>query len=266
MSVAEPISFPTSAGDQAHGFFYPPRNPHARPLPGERPPLIVMVHGGPTAAATPAFNPLVQFWTTRGLAVLDVNYRGSTGYGRAYRDRLRGQWGVYDVDDCLAGARALVASGRVDPDRLAIRGGSAGGFTVLAALTGHDLFHAGASLYGVSDLASLATDTHKFESHYLDGLIGPWPARADLYAARSPINHAARVACPVIFFQGLDDKVVPPDQTERFVAALREKQLPAELHTFAGEQHGFRRADTLRTVYAAELTFYGRVFGFTPAV
>jgi dipeptidyl aminopeptidase/acylaminoacyl peptidase len=265
VSLAEPISFPTSDGDRAHGFFYPPRNPRAQPLAGELPPLIVIVHGGPTAATTPAFNPLVQFWTTRGLAVLDVNYRGSTGYGRAYRDRLRGQWGVYDVDDCIAGARALVAAGRVDPQRLAIRGSSAGGFTVLAALTAPDsVFHAGASLYGVSDLAALARDTHKFESRYLDGLVGPWPARADIYAERSPINHTDRVRCPIIFFQGLDDKVVPPDQTERFVQALRAKNLPVEVHTFPGEQHGFRRADTLKTVYTAELAFYGRVFGFSP--
>ena len=266
VSRAEPVSFATSGNEEAHGFFYPPRNPLARPRPGELPPLIVTVHGGPTAAATPAFNPLVQFWTTRGLAVLDVNYRGSTGYGRAFRDRLRGQWGIYDVDDCIAGARALVAAGRVDPGRLAIRGSSAGGFTVLAALTAPDsVFHAGASLYGVSDLAALAKDTHKFESHYLDALVGPWPARADLYAARSPINHCDQVRCPVIFFQGLDDKVVPPDQTERFVAILRDKQLPVQMHTFAGEQHGFRRADTLKTVYAAELAFYGRVFGFSAA-
>jgi dipeptidyl aminopeptidase/acylaminoacyl peptidase len=265
VSRAEPISFASSAGDRAHGFFYPPRNPEAQPLPGELPPLIVIVHGGPTAATTPAFNPLVQFWTTRGLAVLDVNYRGSTGYGRAYRDRLRGQWGVYDVDDCIAGARALVAGGRVDPNRLAIRGSSAGGFTALAALTAPDaVFHAGASLYGVSDLAALVQDTHKFESHYLDALVGPWPERADLFTERSPINHADRVRCPIIFFQGLDDKVVPPDQTERFVQVLRDKQLPVEVHAFPGEQHGFRRADTLKTVYTAELGFYGRVFGFTP--
>jgi dipeptidyl aminopeptidase/acylaminoacyl peptidase len=265
VSVAEPISFATTAGDRAFGFFYPPLNPRAQARPGELPPLIVIVHGGPTAATTGAFNPLVQFWTTRGLAVLDVNYRGSTGYGRAYRDRLQGQWGVYDVDDCIAGARALVQAGRVDPNRLAIRGSSAGGFTVLAALTAPDSgFHAGASLYGVSDLAALAKDTHKFESRYLDQLVGPWPERADLYAERSPINHGDRVRCPIIFFQGLDDKIVPPDQTERFVEVLLHKQLPAEMHTFAGEQHGFRRADTLKNVYTAELAFYGRVFGFTP--
>jgi dipeptidyl aminopeptidase/acylaminoacyl peptidase len=266
VSVAEPITFATSAGDRAHGFFYPPTNPKAEPRAGERPPLVVVVHGGPTAAATPAFSPLVQFWTTRGLAVLDVNYRGSTGYGRAFRDRLRGQWGIFDVDDCIAGARALVEAGKVDPQRVAIRGSSAGGFTVLAALTCPDSgFHAGVSLYGVSDLAALAQDTHKFESHYLDALVGPWPARADLYAERSPINHGDRVRCPILFFQGLDDKVVPPDQTERFAQILREKNLAVEVHTFAGEQHGFRRAATLRTVYTAELDFYGRRFGFVPA-
>ncbi len=262
VSLAEPIRFATSAGDEAHGFFYPPHSPSAQAPSGTRPPLIVMSHGGPTAATSQAFNPLVQFWTTRGISVLDVNYRGSTGYGRAYRDRLLGQWGVFDVDDCVAGARALANEGRVDARRIAIRGSSAGGFTTLAALVSSDLFAAGASLYGVSDLAALASDTHKFEAHYLDGLVGPWPERSDLYRDRSPIHNADRLACPVIFFQGLDDKVVPPSQAERFVEVLREKGLPCELFTFAGEQHGFRRAETIATVIAAELDFYGRVLGF----
>jgi dipeptidyl aminopeptidase/acylaminoacyl peptidase len=262
VSRAEAISFPTTGGETAHGFFYAPCNPKAQPRPGELPPLIVVAHGGPTAAATPAFSPLVQFWTTRGLAVLDVNYRGSTGYGRAFRDRLRGQWGVFDVEDCIAGAQSLAKAGKVDGRRMAIRGSSAGGFTALAAVSKSDTFHAGASLYGVSDLKALANDTHKFESHYLESLVGPYPARADLYDERSPIKHAERLNCPVIFFQGADDRVVPPNQAEMMVAALAQRGIEAALHIFPGEQHGFRRADTLKTVYAEELTFYGHVFGF----
>jgi dipeptidyl aminopeptidase/acylaminoacyl peptidase len=261
ISLPEPISFATSAGDTAFGFHYPPRNPDVRPPPGEKPPLIVMVHGGPTAASVPAFNAAVQFWTTRGFAVLDVNYRGSTGYGRPYRDRLNGQWGVYDVDDCRAGARALCEAGRADPARVAIRGGSAGGYTVLAALVGSDLFAAGASHYGVSDLAALVRDTHKFESRYCDALIGSFEKHPELYRERSPLGQADRLRCPVIFFQGLDDKVVPPDQTERLVEALRHRGLSAEYHAFAGEQHGFRRADTIQKVLEAELAFYGKVLG-----
>jgi dipeptidyl aminopeptidase/acylaminoacyl peptidase len=265
VSRPEAISFPTSAQDTAFGFYYPPQNPQARPLPDERPPLLVMVHGGPTAASVPAFSATVQFWTTRGFAVLDVNYRGSTGYGRRYRDRLNGNWGVYDVEDCLAGAAALCESGRADPAKVAIRGGSAGGYTVLAAMVSTDRFRAGASHYGISDLAALVRDTHKFESHYCEALVAPLAERPEVYRERSPITHADHLRNPVIFFQGLDDKVVPPDQTERLVEALRRKGLPAEYHAFAGEQHGFRRADTLRQVLQAELAFYGRVFGFQPA-
>jgi dipeptidyl aminopeptidase/acylaminoacyl peptidase len=264
ISRAEPIRFPTSDGDTAHGFFYPPRNAVARPIPGERPPLLLLVHGGPTAATSAGYGPGVQFWTTRGFAVFDLNYRGSTGYGRRYRDRLQGQWGIYDVADCQAAVRALIAAGRVDPDRVAIRGSSAGGYTVLAALCADRTFHAGSSLYGISDLSALARDTHKFESRYCDGLVGPWPARADRYAERSPLTNADRLSCPVIFFQGLDDKVVPPAQTEVLVAALRQKGVPVEYHPFPGEQHGFRRAENIRTVYESELVFFGKVFGFEP--
>jgi dipeptidyl aminopeptidase/acylaminoacyl peptidase len=265
VSRAQPFHFPTSDGDTAHGFFYPPRNARARPIPGERPPLLLLVHGGPTAATSPGYSQAVQFWTTRGFAVFDVNYRGSTGHGRPYRDRLQGHWGVHDVQDCQAAVRALLAAGLVDPARVAIRGSSAGGYTVLAALcTGDGLFGAGSSLYGISDLSALARDTHKFESRYCDGLIGPWPARADLYAARSPLTHADRLSCPVIFFQGLDDRVVPPAQTETLVAALKQKGLTVEYHPFPGEQHGFRRADSIRTVYESELDFFARVFGFEP--
>jgi dipeptidyl aminopeptidase/acylaminoacyl peptidase len=265
VSRPEPIAFATTLGDTAHAFLYPPRNPACTPLPGERPPLVVVVHGGPTGATAPTLGLGVQFWTTRGFAVLDVNYRGSSGYGRAYRDRLAGQWGVHDVDDCVAGARAVAQAGRADERRLAIRGGSAGGYTVLAALAFRDAFHAGASHYGVSDLEALARDTHKFESRYTDWLVGPYPERKDLYAARSPINFPERLGCPIIFFQGLEDRVVPPDQAERMVAALRAKGLAAPYHAFPGEQHGFRRADTIRAVYEAELAFYGSVFGFQPA-
>ena len=268
VSRAEVVSFATTDGDQAFGFFYAPVNPGVQPPPAEKPPLVVFVHGGPTGATSAAFSPLVQYFTTRGLAVLDVNYRGSTGYGRAYRDRLRGKWGIYDVDDCLAGARAMAAAGRVDSARMAIRGSSAGGYTVLAALVHPegDLFRAGACLYGISDLAALARDTHKFESRYCDGLIAPWPQGAEVYKERSPISHPDRLRTPVIFFQGAEDKVVPPDQTRLLAEALRKKGIPAPHHLFAGEAHGFSRAATLRTVYEAELSFYGSIFGFAPAL
>jgi dipeptidyl aminopeptidase/acylaminoacyl peptidase len=259
ISRPESVSFPTSGGETAFGFFYPPASALARPLPGEKPPLLIQVHGGPTALSAPVFSPGVQFWTTRGFAVLDLNYRGSTGYGRRYRDRLKGNWGLHDVDDCLAGARALGQAGRVDPARIAIRGSSAGGYTVLAALVRGEGLRAGASHYGVSDLVALARDTHKFESRYCEGLVGPFAERPDLYRERSPITHADRLRRPAIFFQGLDDQVVPPDQTERLVEALRAQGLPTEYHAFAGEQHGFRRADTLRQVLESELAFYQRV-------
>ncbi len=261
VSRPEAISFPTTAGDTAHAFFYPPRHPDFAPAPGERPPLIVMAHGGPTGATVASLNLAVQFWTTRGFAVADVNYRGSSGYGRAYRDRLYGQWGVFDVDDCVAVTKFLVAGGRVDGRRLAIRGGSAGGYTTLAALAFRDTFAAGASYYGVSDIEALRRDTHKFESHYDQKLIGPYPARRDLYLARSPIHFADRLRCPVIFFQGLEDKVVPPSQAEAMVVALRRNGIVAEYLAFAGEEHGFRKADTVARCLTAELAFYCRVFG-----
>lgn len=264
-SRPEPVAFPTSEGETAYGFFYPPRNPEFVPLEDERPPLLVVAHGGPTAATTPTYNPAVQYWTSRGFAVLDVNYRGSTGYGRSYRDRLRGQWGVFDVDDCCAGAEHLAAQGRVDGGRLAIRGSSAGGYTTLAALAFRKVFAAGASHYGVSDLEALARDTHKFEARYLDQLIGPYPEKRELYQARSPLHHAEELSCPVIFLQGLEDKVVPPNQAETMVAALRRKGLPVAYLTFEGEQHGFRRAESITRAIEGELAFYGRIFGFTPA-
>jgi dipeptidyl aminopeptidase/acylaminoacyl peptidase len=263
LSCPEQVSFQSAAGATAHGLFYPPRNPdHAAPA-GERPPLIVISHGGPTSAASSSLNWGIQFWTSRGFAVLDVNYRGSVGYGRAYRQALDGLWGVADVEDCAAGARYLVSRGQADGARLAIRGGSAGGFTTLAALAFTDVFRAGASYYGVSDLEALARDTHKLESHYLDSLIGPYPDRRDLYRSRSPIHHVDRLSCPVIFFQGLEDKVVPPDQAERMVAALRRKGVPVEYVTFPDEQHGFRRAENISAALEAELGFYARVFGLS---
>ena len=265
VSRAEAVAFPSAGGRTAHAFYYAPRNRAFRAPAGERPPLVTFVHGGPTAGADPGFKLAVQFWTTRGFAVVDVDYGGSTGYGAAYRRLLRGAWGVVDREDCEAAARHLAARGVVDPARLAIRGGSAGGYTALCALAFGRVFTAGASYYGVSDPAALARDTHKFESRYLDALIGPWPERADLYERRSPIRAAGRISCPVLFLQGLDDAVVPPDQTARMAAALRRNGVPVACLTFAGEQHGFRRAANIRRAAEAELFFYGRVFGFRPA-
>jgi dipeptidyl aminopeptidase/acylaminoacyl peptidase len=262
LSVPQAIEFPTAAARTAHAFFYPPANPRWTAPPGERPPLLVMSHGGPTAATSSTLRPTVQFWTSRGIAVLDVNYGGSTGYGRAYRERLCGQWGVVDVDDCVNGARHLVERGLVDGDRLAIRGSSAGGYTTLCALTFRNVFKAGASYYGIGDLEALARETHKFESHYEERLVGPYPACRDRYRARSPIHFAERLSCPLIFFQGLDDAVVPPSQAEAMVAALRAKRVPVAYVAFAGEQHGFRRADTIKRALEAELYFYSRVFKF----
>ena len=260
------LSYPTGDGGEiAHGYYYPPRNASCRAPAGELPPLLVMSHGGPTGATGDSLNPATQFWTSRGFAVLDVDYRGSTGYGRAYRERLYGEWGVVDVQDCVAGALHLAEADRADRERLAIRGGSAGGYTTLSALTFHDAFRAGASYYGISDLAVLAEDTHKFEARYLDRLVGEWPADREVYRARSPLHHASRLACPIVFFQGLDDRVVPPNQAELMVDALDRQGLPVACLMFEGEGHGFRRAGTLRRCLEAELSFYGRVFGFEPA-
>jgi len=264
-SVPETITFPTTDDAVAHGFYYPPANPDFSGPDGERPPLLVFSHGGPTGATASALRLSVQYWTSRGFAVVDVNYRGSTGYGRAYRNALRGNWGIVDVDDCAHAAAFLAAQGKADPDRLAIRGGSAGGYTTLCALTFRDVFRAGASHFGVSDLAALARETHKLESRYLDRLIGPYPERADLYRERSPLDHAERIRCPVIFLQGLEDRVVPPNQAELMVAALKENGIPVAYLPFEGEQHGFRRASSIERALEAELYFYGRIFGFEPA-
>jgi dipeptidyl aminopeptidase/acylaminoacyl peptidase len=262
-SIPEAITYPTEGGQVAHGFFYSPRNPSFAGPPGERPPLIVISHGGPTGATSTALNLNLQFWTSRGFAVLDVNYGGSTRYGRAYRLRLDGTWGIVDVDDCVNGARHLVHRGLVDPDRLIIRGASAGGYTTLAALTFRDVFKAGASYFGLSELHG-GTDgaLHKFESRYGDRLIAPWPSRADVYRERSPIHFTERLSCPIIFFQGLEDAVVHPAQAEKMVEALRARKLPVAYLPFEGEQHGFRRAENIQRTLEAELYFYSRVFGF----
>ena len=265
VSRAEPIACPSAGGRTAHAYYYAPRNPAFRAPEGERPPLLTFIHGGPTGSTDPGFKLAIQYWTTRGFAVVDVDYGGSTGYGTAYRRLLRGGWGIVDREDCEAAARYVVARGDVDPARLAIRGGSAGGYTTLCALAFGSVFTAGASYYGVSDAAALARDTHKFESRYLDALIGPWPERADLYEERSPIHAVDRLSCPVVFLQGLEDAVVPPDQTERMVDALRRKGLPVACLMFEGEQHGFRQAANIRRAAEAELYFYGRIFGFSPA-
>ncbi|MEO0852185.1 MAG: prolyl oligopeptidase family serine peptidase [Cyanobacteria bacterium J06648_11] len=255
------IDFPTTDGAIAHGFYYPPTHPDYTTLGKNLPPLLVKSHSGPTGAASAALDLRTQYWTSRGFAVLDVNYGGSTGYGRAYRDRLLGQWGVVDVDDCTNGARYLVERGWVDGDRLVVRGSSAGGFTTLAALTFQDVFKAGAVYYGISDLEGLLRDTHKFEARYFDRIVGPHPQERETYVARSPIHHPERLSCPVIFFQGSDDVVTPPAQAASMVSALRSQGIPVAHLVFAGEQHGFRRAETIQRCLEAELYFYARIFG-----
>ncbi len=262
ISQPQAIEFPTEGGLTAHALFYAPKNRDYAAAGGERPPLLVISHGGPTSAASSTLSWEVQFWTSRGLAVVDVNYGGSTGYGRAYRQRLNGEWGVVDVDDCANAARYLVERGKADGNRLAIRGASAGGYTTLSALAFRDVFKAGASYFGVSDLGALTRETHKFESRYLDRLIGPYPERSDLYRERSPIHHTDGLSCPMILFQGLEDKVVPPNQAELMAEALRKKGLPVAYLPFEGEQHGFRRAENIKRALDAELYFYSRMFGF----
>jgi len=265
ISVAESLEFPTAGGKTAHAFYYPPANPDFVPPPNEKPPLIVKVHGGPTSHSKPEFSLGTQFWTTRGFALLDVNHGGSSGFGRAYRERLNGNWGIVDVGDVVAAVKYLVAAGRVDGRRAAIRGGSAGGFTVLAALAFHDVFTAGANYYGVSDLEALARDTHKFESRYLDRLVAPLPQGRAIYEARAPIRHLEGFKAALITFQGADDKVVPPEQSRAIVTALQSKGVPVAYIEFEGEQHGFRRAENIVRSLESELAFYGRVFGFSQA-
>jgi dipeptidyl aminopeptidase/acylaminoacyl peptidase len=262
LSEPEVIEFPTEGGQTAYGFFYLPKNQDYVAPEDERPPLLVKSHGGPTAATSAAFNPGIQYWTSRGIAILDVNYGGSTGYGREYRERLKGNWGIVDVNDCANGAKYLAEKGLVDGDRLCIDGGSAGGYTTLAALTFRDTFKAGASFYGVSDLEALVRDTHKFESRYLDGLIGNYPEAKEIYQTRSPIHHVDQLACPVVFFQGEEDKIVPPNQAEMMVDALKAKGLPVAYVLYEGEQHGFRKAENIKRTLDGELYFYAQVFGF----
>ena len=256
LTTVEAVEFPTTGGNTAFGLFYPPHNPDYAGPADENPPLLVRCHGGPTGAASSALSLGIQYWTSRGIAVLDVNYGGSTGFGRAYRERLHRNWGVVDVDDCIGGAKFVIEHGLVDARRIAISGGSAGGYTTLAALVFRDFFHGGASHYGVSDVAALARDTHKFESRYLDWLIGPYPEEAALYRERSPLFHAERLSKPVIFFQGDEDAVVPPNQTEVMVAALRHSGKPVGYFLFSGEQHGFRQAANIKRALDAELYFY----------
>ena len=265
LSSPEAVEFETAGGAAARAFYYAPRNADFIAPEGEAPPLIVVSHGGPTGAASTAFDLSYQFWTSRGVAVADVNYGGSTGYGTAYRRRLNGNWGIVDVDDCVNAALHLARAGKADAGRLIARGGSAGGYTTLAALAFRDAFAVGASYYGVSDLSALARDTHKFESRYLDSLIGPYPARRDLYDERSPLRHADGLSCPIILFQGLEDKVVPPSQSEMMADALRRKGIPMAYIAFEGEQHGFRKSENIIRALESELYFYARVLGFKPA-
>jgi dipeptidyl aminopeptidase/acylaminoacyl peptidase len=266
VSVPEAIEFPTADGRTAHAFYYAPRNTDFNAPAAEAPPLIAISHGGPTAAASATLDLQIQYWTTRGFALVDVNYGGSSGYGRPYRERLNGNWGIVDVADVTSAARFLCQTGRGDAARLIIRGGSAGGYTTLAALTFQaGVFKAGASYYGISDLEVLELDTHKFEARYSHSLVGPYPDARDTYRARSPIHAIDRLACPLILFQGLEDKVVPPNQSQMMADAVRDKRLPVAYLAFEGEQHGFRRAETIARCLEAELYFYGKVFGFTPA-
>jgi dipeptidyl aminopeptidase/acylaminoacyl peptidase len=265
VSIPEPIHFPMPNGRIAHALYYPPCNPGFVAPDGERPPLLVQTHGGPTANASTAMDLGKQLLTSRGIAVVDVDYGGSSGYGRAYRSALNGAWGVVDVDDCVAAARFLADRGDVDPGRLAIAGGSAGGYTTLAALAFRDVFSAGISLFGVADLETMTRDTHKFESRYLDRLVGPYPEAAELYRQRSPVHFLDRIACPVLVMQGLDDRVVPPSQAEAIVAALIANGIPHAYLAFEGEGHGFRGAVAIRRALEAQLSFLGQVFGFVPA-
>ena len=264
-SIPQSIDFPTEGGLTAHAFYYAPKNKDYVASPGEKPPLVVHCHGGPTAAVASSFNLEFQYWTSRGFGILDVNYGGSSGFGRAYRQRLNGNWGIVDVDDCINAARYLVERGLADGERVAITGGSAGGYTALTALTKRHFFNAGASHFGIGDLVTFTKDTHKFESHYIDTLIGRYPERADLYFDRSAINFADNLYCPVILFQGLEDRIVPPSQAEEFVAVCKKKKLPYAYLAFEGEQHGFRQARHIRRSIDGEFYFYSRIFGFPTA-
>jgi dipeptidyl aminopeptidase/acylaminoacyl peptidase len=264
-STPQPIEFPTEEGKTAHAIYYPPSNPLFAGPVHEQPPLLVICHGGPTGATQAQLSLGVQYWTSRGFGVVDVNYGGSSGYGREYRQRLNGNWGIVDVMDCINAAKYLIDRGEADPNRVAIRGGSAGGYTTLRALTWKDFFAAGANYFGVAELEVFVDDTHKFEARYLDTLVGPYPARKDLYVERSPVNFVDSLNVPVIVLQGLEDKIVPPSQSEIIVDALDKKGIPHAYLAFEGEQHGFRQAETMIRAAEAELYFYGKIFGFEPA-
>jgi len=263
VSKPELIEFPTTGGETAFGYYYPPVNARFRADDsGPPPPLLVKAHGGPTAQTSVVLSPAIQFWTSRGFAVLDVDYRGSTGYGRQYRMKLQGSWGIVDIDDVCAGAEDLVKKGLADPKRLAIDGGSAGGFTTLGALAFREVFTAGCSLYGVADLSALAGDTHKFESRYLDGLVGRYPEDKAIFEERAPICHVDRLSCPILLLQGDEDKIVPPNQAEMMYEAVKSRGLPCALKVYEGEQHGFRRSENIEDALNSELVFYGKIFGF----
>lgn len=265
LSLPKVIEFPTTGGKYAYGFYYPPYNEDYIAPQNEHPPLIVISHGGPTGTASTALNLKTQFWTSRGFAVFEVNYGGSTGYGKAYRERLKGQWGIVDVADCVNGATYLVKQGEVDPNRLIIRGASAGGYTVLCALVFYDVFSLGVSYFGIADLENFVLDTHKFEAHYLETLVGNYLEKKSVYKARSPINNAEKLSCPIIFLQGLEDKVVPPVQAEAMIAEIKKKGLPYAYVTFTNEQHGFRDAKNIKIALEAELYFFSQFFHFTPS-
>ncbi len=263
--VPEFITYPTTGGATAHGLFSRPAHPDHELPAGERPPLVVFIHGGPTSAATRALRLLQRFWTSRGFAVVDVDYRGSTGYGRRYRNLLQGNWCRTDVDDAVAAARHLADRGDVDGDRMMIRGGSSGGTTTLLALAHHDVFATGTNLFGVADLVALLSDDHKFESQYSVSLVAPWPEGADVYAERSPINHVDAISRPLLVLQGSEDPVVPPAHSEKIVEAMQRNGIPVGYLVFDGEGHGFRRAESIVRSVEAELWFYGHVLGFEPA-
>ena len=265
LSSPQHIIFPTTEDGVAHAYHYEPTNQDFTVEDDELPPLVVICHGGPTSASGTGLDLSTHYWTSRGFAVVDVNYRGSSGYGKVYRDALKSKWGIYDTDDCIAAAQYLIDKGLVDKDRVIIRGGSAGGYTTINALTFHDFFAAGAALYGIADLMVFIGDTHKFESRYLDSLVGQYPEEAQRYHDRSAINFMDQLATPMIILQGLEDEIVPPSQAEIMVEALESKGLPYAYIGFPGEQHGFRQAENIIRAQEAELYFYGKVLGFEPA-
>ena len=259
------MTFAGTGGRDVHAIVYPPRNPDFAAPDGERPPYVAWVHGGPTSTRQPRLSPSIAYFTSRGIGIVDVNYGGSTGYGREYRDRLRGQWGVVDVEDTVAAVQGLASDGLADGARLAIQGGSAGGWTVLAALTGTDAFACGVSYFGVAELIKFAEETHDFESRYLDGLIGPLPEALALYESRAPVNNVDGLSCPVLLLQGLDDPVVPPSQAEQFRDALVAKGLPHAYRPTRGSRTGSARSRRSSMRTEAELSFYGQILGFEPA-